>query len=497
MKINISDSKHQLIISIIDQRFFQIENKIKEVPKELISFREFPYSVTDKKTEINYVVNKIEGGVSFSFQKAQLIDYDAFLLIDSLKSKIEKHLQMMVRMFLREGEHKEIVIQKMSYSPTDLEFSIQFGNMMNCQFYLSNIIGNCLMKKDEDVIHIYLIMSELLDGSSNSKFLKASPLNLNLLVQQKNIWTISEILYNTFLPSQIIQYMLVEYHKASNFLINHQFFDFLPTKELGIFSFRLVNNNSNLHLNISLSSQIINNKLQIHLREPIQYSMLMGHQKLDFNKFIDDMKLRRFQEFERINDFWEYIQSFFITTLAYTFFYDTKLLQLQIFQKLKHQYFFTKAIIPIISNIYQLKQNVLQYIKKDSHYQRQVNQIIQNLIDKYLHIYFIRLIDEVPILSLLLRIYLEKIDDQIGKFRNTNISFDHEINILVSKCQNILIELIPSETFAFSLKIQQQVGQLEYQFSKQFIMKKYLAQEKLWSIFEFPRSEEIIILNSF
>lgn len=67
MKINLNNWNHQLIISIRDDRFAFVENKIKELPKDLICYRDFPYSVTDKRTEIKYEVNKIEGGVSFRY----------------------------------------------------------------------------------------------------------------------------------------------------------------------------------------------------------------------------------------------------------------------------------------------------------------------------------------------------------------------------------------------------------------------------------------------
>lgn len=68
MKINLNNWNHQLIIEIRDNRFNIVENMIKEFPKALINYREFPYSVTDKKTEIKYEVNKIEGGVSFRYK---------------------------------------------------------------------------------------------------------------------------------------------------------------------------------------------------------------------------------------------------------------------------------------------------------------------------------------------------------------------------------------------------------------------------------------------
>ncbi|CAD8113019.1 unnamed protein product [Paramecium sonneborni] len=498
MKISVNNCKHQLIISVKDERFQQVENKIKEFPKQLISYREFPYSVTDKRTEINYIVNKIEGGISVSFQKTQLIDYDPQILIESLKLKIEEHLQIMVRIFWREGELKEILIQKIIYSPTDLEFNIQYGKMLNCQFYLSKIIGNCLMSKKEDCIHIYLIKSEILDGFTHTEFLKAPPLNLNILVQQKDIWSIGEILHNTFLTSQLIQQILVECNCISSLIIN-QYYHFIPTKELGIFVFKINSAYLNQqHLIVSLCSKIVNNKIQIYLREAVQYSMLMELQKIDINKYFDDLKFLKFEEFERINDFWDFIQKFFITTLAYTFFYDTKFLQLQIFQKLRHLQFFQKVQIPIIQNIQQLKSIIHRRGPHPHLDLRQICQIFQNLNDKYLHIYFIRYTDDVPKLSHLMKIYQEKIDDQIQRLKSINNSFDHEINQLANKLFNISIELNTYETSQFVLKIQgSQNGHLEYKFSKQFIVKKYLAKEEQWPTFEFPHSEEYKILNSF
>ncbi|CAD8115830.1 unnamed protein product [Paramecium primaurelia] len=498
MKTNLNNWNHQLIISIIDDGFAIVENKIKEFPKDLICYRQFPYSVTDKMTEIKYEVNKIEGGISLSFQKIQLTEHDLSILIDSLKQKIKEHLNIMIRMLVSLDESKQIVIQKLTYSPTDIEIALQFGKLLNGQFYISNIIGNCLMKEEEDFIRIYLIKSEILEGFFNSECLKAAPLNLHLLVQQNDIWSLSELLYHTFLPCQLIQQMLIEFNQITQCVI-YQFYQFIPTKELGIFIFKRSNGFQHLNLVISFSSKIVNNKLQIHLREASQYSMLMGLQKMDINKFFDDLKFQRYEEFERINDFWDFIQRFFITALAYTFFYETKFVQLQIFQKLRHQQFFTKVFNQIIQNIQSFRQNMSIHLRRDPHLdQKQLYQLIQNLTDKYLHIFFIRCYDDVPILSQLLREYQEKIDEQINKLRSVSISFDHEINILNNKLQNISIELNQNETSSYSLKIlSSQCGQLEYKITKQYIIKKQMAQEKQWQIGEFPQLEKLIILNHF
>ncbi|CAK83710.1 unnamed protein product (macronuclear) [Paramecium tetraurelia] len=404
----------------------------------------------------------------------------------------------MTRIFVRRDESKEIVIQKLTYSPTDIEITLQFGNILSGQFYISKMIGNCLMKKEEDFIRIYLIKSEILEGILNTECLKAPPLNLNLLVQQNDIWSLSEQLYHTFLPSQLIQQMLVEYNQTSYQIIN-QHYQFIPTKELGIFIFKLNSGYQHLNLVISFASKIVNNKLQIHLREAAQYAMLMGLQKMDINKFFDDLKFKSFEEFERINDFWDYIQKFFITTLAYTFFYETKFLQLQIFQKLRHQQFFIRVFIQILQTIQGFRQYLSTHLRRDPHLdQRQLCQIFQNLTDKYLHILFIKCYDDVPILPQLLKAYQEKLDEQITKFKNSSISFEHEINVLTNKLSNISIELNQNETSSYSLKIlSQQNVQLEYKVTKHYIVKKQIASEKQWSISEFPQSEEQIILSHF
>lgn len=59
MKIKINDKN--FLLRYIDTRFDEIETLIKNLPN--LTFREYPYDITDKKNNVKYSVTRVDGGI--------------------------------------------------------------------------------------------------------------------------------------------------------------------------------------------------------------------------------------------------------------------------------------------------------------------------------------------------------------------------------------------------------------------------------------------------
>jgi hypothetical protein len=57
--------------------------------------------------------------------------------------------------FLR-AQHPWTAIRFVEYAPTDLHIGMQFGNIVDCDFYISKIIGHSIMDKDAKFLHFSL-----------------------------------------------------------------------------------------------------------------------------------------------------------------------------------------------------------------------------------------------------------------------------------------------------------------------------------------------------
>ena len=58
------------LLRYMDSRFDEIENIIRPMPN--LTFREYPYNITDKKSDVKYAVTRIDGGIELRYVDCHL-----------------------------------------------------------------------------------------------------------------------------------------------------------------------------------------------------------------------------------------------------------------------------------------------------------------------------------------------------------------------------------------------------------------------------------------